>query len=354
MFSFQVKIVGDFCNLCCSYCRNRESGKREVFTVMKSEILEKLFNVMVANNQKKIQVCWHGGEPLLAGIDFFDRIIQLEKKFPEKVWINNVQTNATLISEEWAIFFAKNKFNIGVSIDGCQIAHDMERINAGGVGSYKKAIDGVKILRSKNINPGIICTITKRTTPFAKQSLISLIENNFTGIAFNAFYNTIDTKFDQFGVDDESWFHFLKDIFDLWIKLENPSIRIREIDQILAWLEGRVSNSCVFKGGCSKWLVINWNGFIYPCERLGRSSCFGNVKNINCFDDILSIETFNNWVYKNNILPKSCQSCDIFKFCRNGCVSHRIMDEIDNQHFIYCNSLRRFYKYIKDCLGILS
>ena len=128
MSSFQVKIVGDFCNIRCTYCRNRDFNQNKS-TVMLPETLEKLFVFLNSLPQDRVRINWNGGEPLLAGKDFFSRIIRLEKKYPGKVWLNMIQTNAMLVDNEWAELFYVNDFRVGVSIDGSKETHDKNRIN---------------------------------------------------------------------------------------------------------------------------------------------------------------------------------------------------------------------------------
>lgn len=265
MLALQVKIVGDLCNLRCHYCRNREF-KQDDITVMRIEVLENLFRIIAALPQKVIRICWHGGEPLLAGLAFFEKIIVFEKKLFQKRFINSVQTNATLVTNNWGEFFSKNNFHIGVSIDGSEIMHNANRKYISGKGSYKDALRGVKIFRSYGINPGSICTITRDTVSLAYEGFLSLVENGFTGISFNTFYNIAsDLKEADKSVSDGEWTTFLKRVFDEWMRINSLNIRIREIDQILAWTKNLVSNNCAFKGTCANWLVINWDGHIYPC-----------------------------------------------------------------------------------------
>lgn len=203
MSSFQVKIVGDFCNIRCSYCRNRdfEQGTK---SVMSLEKLEQLFVFLDSQAQEKIRVNWHGGEPLLAGRNFFNKIVELEKFYARKIWSNAVQTNVTLVTHEWAEFFARNNFHIGVSIDGSEKTHDNDRISASGKGTYQKAMHGVSVLRSHGIYPGTICTVTKKTVGFAKEMFSGLVNAGFKNIAFNAFYNTAaENTGDIYGLTDK-------------------------------------------------------------------------------------------------------------------------------------------------------
>lgn len=261
---FQVKIVGDFCNIRCAYCRNRDFNRTEK-AVMSIETLEKLFAFLASLSQKKVRVNWHGGEPLLAGKDFFNHIVRLEKEYPDKVWVNAVQTNATLIDSGWAKFFVDNGFHIGVSVDGTERVHNIDRISASGHGTYKRAVRGVDILRKHDIYPGVICTITKKTVRHAKEIFFGLTTAGFKNIAFNAFYNTAsESGGDEYGLSDKDWSGFLKEIFESWLEINDETIRVRELDAILAWTAGKSLNDCSFRGGCSQWFAVDYTGDIYP------------------------------------------------------------------------------------------
>jgi len=349
MPAFQVKIVGDRCNLRCSYCRNREFDQDKI-TLMNTEVLDSLFRIVATLQQKIIRICWHGGEPLLAGLDFFEKIVAHERKLVNKQFINSVQTNATLITNNWANFFVKNRFRIGVSIDGSEVMHNLNRKNISGKESYTNAMRGVKILRSFGIKPGSICTITRNTISLATEGFLSLVKNGFTGISFNTFYNTAScpNKTDE-SVSDSEWTIFLKRIFDEWLKINSSNLRVREIDQVLAWVNGLVANNCAFKGTCANWFVIDWDGSIYPCERLGRMPLFGNVNDVPDLNQILMSRSFIHWKCRLKILPDVCHKCSFLRLCNNGCVAHRNSENIPQ--FVYCNSRLAFFDYIKNRLG---
>jgi len=299
--------------------------------------------------QEKIRVSWHGGEPLLAGKDFFNQIIRLEKKYSKKEWLNSVQTNATLIDHEWAEFFSTNKFSVGVSVDGSERTHNGARLNAIKQGTYSKVIQGVKILRCHNIYPGIICTVTKKTFKYADEMLHGLLDAGFKGIAFNAFYNTAsEGKRDVYGLTDEEWLCFLKKIFETWLTLNNPEIKIRELDGALAWVKSKAANYCMYKGTCYQWFVIDYEGKIYPCERLGKAVTFGSINSLKTFDELINQSVFVEWKKSIERMPQKCQDCKLKMLCHNGCVSHRQANNEGAPLYSYCESRLKFYDYIND------
>lgn len=346
MSSFQLKIVDDFCNLRCKYCRNRDFDQ-ETKKVMPCETLEKILRVLSRLPQSHIKLNWHGGEPLLAGKNFFRQIVVLEQKYPEKKWINSIQTNATLIDREWAQFFQNNNFSVGVSIDGDEETHNINRINASGKGSYKAAIAGVETLRTHGVSPGVICTVTKKTAIRGQKMFLGLINAKFSGIAFNPFFNTASVSSeDEYGLSPDEWLRFQIDLFESWLSLNDPTIRVREIDAVLAWIKTKVKRNCAYDGSCSNWLTIDTLGSVYPCARLGTEMCFGNLCFVNSFSEIAESPDFANWRKSINDLPQKCRTCDFLQLCNNGCVSHRRANGTDAPLYAYCESRRGFYDYV--------
>src|SRR3989344_8260122 len=235
MPAIQAKIVGDFCNLRCSYCRDRDfdqGGKR----VMSTVVLQLLISSLAQLPQGLQRMHWLGGEPTLAGLDFFKEAVRLQKTQTHKHWVNTIQTNATLVDHEWAKFFKAHDFKVGVSVDGTSQTHDADRINLTGHGSYAKVMSGVGVLREAGIHPSVICVVTNRNAVMGAQMLRGLVESGFTNIAFNAFYNTAtDPRSDPFAVSDKAWTQFLKDIFEEWIRLDRADVQVRELDSMIAW-----------------------------------------------------------------------------------------------------------------------
>lgn len=348
---FQVKIVGDFCNIRCSYCRNRDFNRTEK-AVMSIETLEKLFVFLNSLPQKKVRVNWHGGEPLLAGKEFFNHIMRIEKEYPEKAWLNVVQTNATLIDDGWAKFFVKNGFHIGVSIDGTERVHNIDRIGASGYGTYKKAMRGVDILRHHGIDLGVICTITKKTVGYAEEIFFGLVSSGFKDIAFNAFYNTAsEGDGDEYGLSDKDWTMFLKEIFEAWLELNDETVRVRELDAILAWTLGKSTNGCSFRGSCDKWFAIDDAGDVYPCERFGKGVHLGNINSLRNYNDLITNHPFLNWRDSIHVLPKKCTTCTFLPLCNNGCSSHRQPDNQGVPLYTYCESRLEFYDFVRSKLN---
>ncbi|MDP3940998.1 MAG: radical SAM protein, partial [bacterium] len=326
MPAIQAKIVGDFCNLRCSYCRDRDfdqKGKR----VMAPQVLQALIHSLSQLPQSVQRIHWLGGEPTLAGLDFFKEVVRLQQECVGKRWVNTIQTNATTINRKWAEFFKAHDFKVGVSVDGTSQTHDADRINLAGRGSYTKVMNGVRILREEGIYPSVICVVTKKNAEDGALMLRSLVGSGFTSIAFNAFYNTAtNLNSDPFAVSDKAWTQFLIDIFEEWVMLDRADVQVRELDNMIAWTQGRVAHSCVFRGSCSTWMLVDYDGKTYPCERLGRPVSFGDITSALSFSEILRADAYREFTSQTLRLPETCKVCPMQTFCHNGCVAHRVDD----------------------------
>ncbi|OGN27302.1 MAG: hypothetical protein A2941_00385 [Candidatus Yanofskybacteria bacterium RIFCSPLOWO2_01_FULL_49_17] len=353
MPSIQAKIVGDFCNLRCTYCRDRDFDQGRV-RVMSGETLSVLIRAVSALPQSVLRMHWLGGEPTLAGLDFFREVVRLQALCSGGNWRNTIQTNATLITSDWARFFKAHNFKVGVSIDGTQETHDLDRVNLSDKGSYRQAMQGVAVLRDAEVNPSVICVITRRNVGLGAQMLRSLVNNGFTNISFNAFYNTAtDPSRDDYAVSDSEWTQFLKDVFEEWVRIDRPDVKVREIDQMLAWTQGKIAKSCVFRGTCSSWLLVDHDGAVYPCERLGRPTSFGNVRD-SSFTEMLKGSRYREFAFRTREVPNKCQKCEMKNFCHNGCVAHRTDDGDSAPHYVYCGSRLAFHKLLQNSVGTLG
>ena len=346
MPSIQAKVVGDFCNLRCTYCRDRDFDRGSK-RVMPANVLHSLIRSLSMLPFGIQRIHWLGGEPTLAGINFFREVVRLQQEYSDKQWINTIQTNATLVNQDWAVFFKENSFRVGVSVDGTSQTHDEGRINLSERGTYELVMKGVRTLRAVGIDPSVICVVTKNNAHRGAEMLGGLVEAGFTKIAFNVFYNIAsDFNQDPFAVSGESWTRFLKDIFEEWLSIGRTDVKVRELDDMLAWTRGRTARSCAFRGSCSSWILVDHNGRIYPCERLGRSVCFGDITSVKSFVEVLDDERHKGFTERTLQMPDKCLACPMQNFCHNGCVAHRMENGDTSPHYAYCGSRLIFHQYL--------
>lgn len=253
-----IKVVGDFCNLKCAYCFYNQRDQL-VRHVMDRDLLEKFIREYLELFSENPTFIWHGGEPLLAGIDFFADAVRFQGRYcrPDSAVRNTIQTNATLVTEEWAAFFAANGFGVGVSLDGDRESHDRFRTTGVGRGSFDRVMRGVAILERHGLRPGFIQTLTRSNLHRAAQdfSFFATLPGG-TNWGVNAFFgfDGIDELNDAMRkqrITPSELAAFSRQSIDAWLEADDPRIRIREIENFLAGVVGKRARDCTFNGTCA-------------------------------------------------------------------------------------------------------
>lgn len=346
-----IKVVGDFCNLRCRYCFYNPVDQSTRY-VMSDELLEKFLGQYMGLFTGHLIFIWHGGEPLLAGLPFFQKVVDLQTKNLRDGQIiqNTIQTNATLVDAEWAEFFKAHGFRVGVSLDGDKENHDHFRLNHGGGGSFDRVMRGIEILRRHGIEPGIIQTLTHDNVSRAKED-------------FNFFANVLGTK--SWGVNDyldvagvnkamldqtitnEELTQFLKTYIDLWLVQDNPNLRVREIENFISGVFSKRAPNCTFNGSCTGFFCLEYDGRVYPCDRLSNRPelLFGDLSQQSLLE-ILNGPTRLRYAEDVNSLHPECAVCEWQKACHNGCTMHRV-DGIRGKYY-YCETRKAIFAYLKE------
>ncbi|MBI5401260.1 radical SAM protein [Candidatus Wolfebacteria bacterium] len=344
-----IKVVGDFCNLRCKYCFYH--GKNQsVKSIMKFDLLEKFITEYMTLFSNNLFI-WHGGEPLLAGINFFEKVMYTQQKFngANRKVKNTIQTNATLITDDWAKFFKANKFGVGVSLDGNEKSHNRFRVTADGNGTFDKVIKGIEILRRNGIHPGIIQTLTRANISDTEDNFRFFTETlGLKGWGTNFFYQfSSQTKIDNQKITNAEMIKFLKKIIDLWLKKDDSCLRIREIENFSLGVLGKKALNCTFNSECDRYFCVDYDGLIYPCDRKSGNfeNAFGNLKKHN-LKSILGNQKRLEYVKSSKILPTDCLVCEWKIFCNNGCTANREGGE--NGKFYYCEARKEVFSYLRE------
>lgn len=344
-----MRIVGSFCNLRCKYCffREDDQGTPEHMSV---EVLKRAIEEVVKYNTSRgystVEFIWHGGEPLLAGKDFFKEIITIQSAFPNVEFVNGIQTNATLIDEDWARFFLEHRFQVGVSLDGLPILHDRYRVNVGGRGSWNEAIRGYESLRRVGLSPGIIVVVHAESIPLARDIVKYLYYDlEARNIAFNPFFDPRH----PLGVTPLAFRSFLQEALEVWLEIGNPDFQIREVDEFLNLSQGIPPRGCTFNGKCFHHVSIQPNGDVYACNRLPfvPSLQFGNVLHESLTETFAS-RNYQQFVLDVMNFPQECRDCPLLQLCHNGCTAHRLRGK-----YYYCAVRREMPAWINQRLGVV-
>ncbi len=346
-----IKVVGDYCNLRCRYCFYN-ARDQSVRCVMSDELLEKFIKEYMELFSGNLKFIWHGGEPLLAGMSFLRKIVYLQAKYlTSKQTIQNViQTNATLINSEWARFFKTNNFKVGVSIDGAKRSHNHFRLHKKGFGSFNAAVRGIKILENNNIHPGFIQTLTKSNIENAQEDFYffsEILKAKSWGINHYLDIQQVNKKMLGQSIDCVDLTNFLKVYIDFWLTQDRPDIRIREIENFFAGVLNKQSSNCTFSGSCTGYFTVEYNGKVFPCDRLSTDEkfLFGDLSTQSLLE-VLNGSKRIEYAQSVNTPHADCINCEWHNACHNGCSANRI-GGIQGKYF-YCESRKVIFAYLKE------
>ena len=336
------------CNLECTFCL-RPSFKK---SNMSLKILQETIRLLLRHEKKRIDFIWHGGEPLILGLDFFKKIIIFQKKYNiHKTKIkNNVQTNAILLSSEFKKFFKKNKFSIGTSIQGPKRIHDSTRINLSGQGSYTKVIKNIKNMKNK---PSAITVLTKDILGKEKETY-DILKKYSKGARISEYFpggkNTKKIR-DKIMPASIEYGNSMIKFYKIWKKDKNP-IDLRPITEIISSFVRNKSGGCIYSQETCNFNIIGVkeNGDFYTCLRAaGRKEFFlGNILKSNPLRKFIKIAERD---YKKRIasLKKAgCIECTFFNQCNGGCPQESLQLWGDYKHkTYYCNGRKLLFQEIK-------
>ena len=343
--SLQMRVVGDLCNFACSYC---PYGLETTSKQMTDEVLQETTRKVLEHNMGSSVFCWHGGEPILAGIKFFEQAMGYQAKWGKaNEIVNQIQTNGSLLTHEFACFFKENRFSVGISLDGPEFIHNAIRVNKGGLGTYKNVVQGFETLRNAGLEPSVIATVGQHSLAYPREILRHLaVDLGVKSIHFSVVFSAFPKQ--ELAINNESWYAFLRDIFHEWYEIGDPDIEIRELTEVIAWLSGKANPCCTSLGTCPHWFVIDANGNIYPCEVLERKRHYGNIL-IHDFNDVLNTPQHRELIQIQSYKPKRCLDCEFLDVCNNGCTNMRIANGKVNPlgHYAYCEQRLALFKDIK-------
>jgi uncharacterized protein len=358
-FQVFVKPVGSTCNLSCSYCyylykKDLYPGKNRF--IMDEDLLERyIIQQIEATTEQVVMFSWHGGEPTMAGLDFFRKAVRLQKKHlpAGKELINGIQTNGTLLDDEWCSFFAAEGFIIGISIDGPEELHNKYRFYSGGKPSFKKVLRGYELLRKHNVTMEILCVVN------AINVARPLVVYNFfkqMGASYITFLPLVEPQLSAIsGASADSvpageFGHFLTTIFDEWIENDIGKIKVQIFEEAARTAFNQEHTLCIFKVNCGGVPAVEHNGDFYSCDHyVNRDHLLGNIKegSLANFLDSPVQKAFGN--AKSETLPAFCLECNVRVMCNGGCPKNRFIKTPDGEPGLnyLCPGYKQFFTYCK-------
>ncbi|MBT3373171.1 MAG: anaerobic sulfatase maturase [Rhodospirillaceae bacterium] len=328
-----VKPVGAICNLDCGYCYYLE--KEQLYPKSQShrmadELLENyIIQHIEASPDETIFFSWHGGEPTLLGIDYFQRILDLQQRHrPEGRKIaNGIQTNGTLINEEWCRFLGRNRFYVGLSIDGPKYLHDHYRVTKKAEATHKQVLHAHRLFKKHGIHCDLLCVVSERN---ARQPVLVYRFFRDLGIDFLQFLPLV-IRDGESGVKPESvpaklYGEFLSAVFDEWVRNDVGRITIHNFEEALRPYIGLDHSLCVLRETCGDVVVVEHTGEFYSCDHFVEPGhMLGNIQETPLVDMIngAAQEKFGN--HKKDSLPQYCRDCEVLSSCNGGCPKDRFI-----------------------------
>ncbi len=290
---------------------------------------------------------FQGGEPTLAGLDFFQHVIELQDKhnIQNSTVQNSIQTNGTLLDEKWAVFFRENNFLVGLSLDGYENLHDSYRRDALGNGTHRRVMEAVNLLNAFHVDFNVLAVATAQMCKNARQVYDFFMEN---GLVFQQYIPCLEPLGAQpgrqeYSLTPELYAHFLKTLFDAWYedRKRETFVYIRYFENLAALLLRRFPESCDMNGVCSPQFAIESDGSVYPCDFYMLDAFkLGNL-HVHSFEQIEQTRKESGFVERSMILNERCQKCEVAYYCSGGC--RRLRDE-SGMHY-YCEAYRKFLPY---------
>jgi len=319
-----AKIVASRCNLRCKYCYYHGQHKRQNEIMSEGVLRELISKTLKFSELNPVQIVWHGGEPMLAGIEFFETVLSLEAELSQgRKFENHIQTNATLVSDQWADFFARNQFVVGISLDGPESIHNSYRVYKNGRGSFADVMRGLNRLHEVGLNPGAIALITKASLRHAKEMLNFFVSAGVKRFLPKPCYEvSSDGEPTEFSISSHEFSEFMLEILDAWLEKDNPLISIRNLEQMMVGVAGGNPSLCEFSGKC--WLCpkIEYDGSVGPCDSMSSHNYhFGNIVE-NTWDEIFQGKEFLRFLSELKASESPCQDCEWLKNCHNRCTRY--------------------------------
>ena len=338
-FNIMLKPAGSLCNLRCAYCYYLDKadiyGGRE--PLMSEEMLETVIREYIAaNDVPEVTFNWHGGEPLVPGLPFYRKAVELEKRYAGgKKVVNTLQTNGTLLTAEWAKFLSNNNFLVGISIDGPRDIHDRYRKDKGGRATFDKVLRGLSLLREYGVEFNTMSTVNNVSEGRGREvyhflqalgsrymQFMPVVEHVKDGFIVDP--STEGASLAPWSVSSEGFGQFMCDIFDDWVRNDVGRCFVGLFDATLAGWCGVMPGTCAYDRTCGGNAVIEHNGDLYPCDHFVYPKYrLGNVAETPIRTMMESKEQVRFGIDKRNALPDKCFRCKYLQVCNGECPKHR-------------------------------
>lgn len=349
-----IKPASSACNMRCRYCFYADvSHSREIqsYGMMSEDTLEQLVKKAFEHATGFAGFAFQGGEPTLVGLPFYRKLIALQEKYNTgKIQVyNSIQTNGYALNEEWAEFFARQNFLVGLSMDGTKEAHDALRLDAAGRGTYDRVAESAALLERFGVRFNILCVVNNFVARHPRKVYNNLKKYKF--LQFIPCLDSFDGEKESYSLTAERYGAFLKATFDLYYRdfMAGSYVSIRNFDNYLQILQGYPPESCAMNGFCTCYFVIEGDGSVFPCDFyvLDRWK-LGNIRQ-DGLEDMQLTSAAREFVEVSKHRSEKCGTCDYYRLCRGGCRRER-EPFVDGHPGLnrFCESYRSFFAYSAD------
>jgi uncharacterized protein len=358
-FQVFVKPAGAKCNLDCSYCYYPDKSNllesHEPF-IMDDNILERfIIQNIEASTEPVVTFSWHGGEPTISGIEFFKKAVSLQRKHiaSEKQIVNGIQTNATLLDNDFCAFLASENFIVGISMDGPEEFHNIYRTSKDKRPSFQRTYNGLKLLQKHKARVEVLCVVSSSN---AEDPLVVYNYFKKLGVRFITFLPLVEQlPGSTFGVSSRSvpskdFGNFLCRIYDEWVEKDIGQIKVQIFEEAARTAFKQDHTLCIFKKTCGGVPVVERNGDFYSCDHfVDREHYIGNINTISLAEMLDSDRQKKFGQAKHDTLPQYCLDCEVRDMCNGECPKNRFIKTADGEPGLnyLCQGYKLFFNHIK-------
>lgn len=347
-----IKPASGLCNMRCKYCfyaDEMEKRNQASYGIMSAQTLEHVIQAVFDFAEEQCTIAFQGGEPTLAGLDYYRQCLKLEKKYNTKhIKVSYaLQTNGYALDDQWYSFFAQNHFLIGLSLDGIKATHDAYRKDLQGQDTYFHVLEKAQGLKDAGVQFNILTVVNGRTAPRIRKIYETYKKQGFFWQQYIACLDPIKERPGQqeYSLTPQMYGKFLIDLFNLWDLdvRQGKQPYIRQFENYIGILLGQAPESCEQRGVCSFQNIVEADGSVYPCDFYALDGyCLGNLAT-DSFETIEQRRKESRFVEQSINHTQSCRICPYFPVCRGGCRRHREQPGTQPGQNYFCEAYRMFF-----------
>lgn len=354
-----TRSVNNRCNINCVYKQSQKIPKEEEQGEMELDVLDMFTRQYIdAQIHSAVHFYWFGGEPLLRGIDFYRQALLFQKKYgANRTITNTIETNGTLIDENWCTFLKGNNFKVLMQLDGPRHCHNRYCVNLDGKDCFDEVMHGIDLLRKYGIPFQTKATIHDYNVQFPLEMYRFYKENGLRQLQFIPHYSTQNGHVTSWSVQPLSYGYFLCSIFDEWVRHDVGTMNISIFDNTLKIFCRKESSNCMYSPTCGHAAMADAKGNLYACQYFYQEDYkIGNIHDNTITGLMYSRKQMRFGQQKRNGLNSQCKKCSYLKFCNGGCLKDRVGSSSSGEknHNIFCQAYQLFYKHVSPAMVYMA